>query len=168
MNNKNKELANVLLNHSVKLQKGENILIEMLGTDCFDLGIELIKQAKEIGANPIFNIIDYKVLREILINCNEGQIKKYAEIDLFRMKTSDAYIGIRSSSNKQLEGIPKKSMEIYNKTYTTPVHFEERVKRTKWCILRYPNEEMAQMAKMNLEKFTEVFYKVCTVYYDNC
>lgn len=166
MMKKNKELAKVLLNHSVKLQKWETLFVEMLGTDCSDLAIELIKQAKEIGANPIFNILDYKVLKEILMNCNEEQIKKYAEIDLYRMKMADAYIGIRSSSSKQLEGIPKESMEIYNKLYTTPVHFEERVKRTKWCILRYPNEEMAQMAKMNLEEFTEFFYKVCTVDYD--
>ena len=48
INNKNKELANILLEHSVKLHKGEKILIEMLGTDCSDLAIELINQSKKI------------------------------------------------------------------------------------------------------------------------
>ena len=159
------KLASVLLNHSVKLQKGERILIEMLGTDCTDLAIELIRQAKDIGAIPLFNIIDYKVLKEMLINCNEEQIKTYAKYDLIKMKEADAYIGIRSANPKDLDGIPKENMEIYNRLYQTPVHFEERVKNTKWCILRYPNESMAKMAKMSLEEFTEFFFKVCTINY---
>lgn len=166
MNKKIPMLARNLLNHSVRLQKGEKILIEMLGTDCSDLAIELIKQAKEIGAKPLFNIIDFKVLKELLLNCNEEQIKEYAKYDLIKMQNVDAYIGIRSSTPKELEGVSKECMELYNKYYQTPVHFEERVKNTKWCILRYPNETMAKMARMSLEEFTEFFYDVCTIDYD--
>ena len=165
MENMVSKLAVNLLNHSVKLQKGEKILIEMLGTDCRDLAVELIKQSKEIGAIPLFNIIDYKVLKEMLLNCNEEQIEAYKKIDLIRMQDVDCYIGIRSANPKDLDGISKESMEIYNKIYQTPVHLEERVKNTRWCILRYPNEAMAQMAKMSLEEFTEFFYNVCTIDY---
>lgn len=165
MENKVSKLATNLLNHSVKLQKGEKILIEMLGTDCRDLAVELIKQAKELGAIPLFNIIDYKVLKEMLLNCNEEQIEAYKKIDLIRMQDVDCYIGIRSANPKDLDGISKESMEIYNKIYQTPVHLEERVKNTRWCILRYPNESMSQMAKMSLEEFTEFFYNVCTIDY---
>ena len=53
------KLANNLLNYSVKLQKGENILIEILGEDGIPLGEELIKQAEQLGAKPFFNIINY-------------------------------------------------------------------------------------------------------------
>lgn len=166
MDKRIKKLASNLLNHSVKLQTGEKILIEMLGTECSDLAGELIKQAKEIGAIPVFNIIDYKVLKEILLNCNEIQIKEYAKYDLARMTEVDAYIGIRAANPKELDGIPKESMEIYNKYYQTPVHFEERVKHTKWCILRYPNDWLAKQAKMSLDEFTDFFYNVCTVDYD--
>lgn len=165
MENMVSKLATNLLNHSVQLQKGEKILIEMLGTDCIDLAIELIKQAKEIGAIPLFNIIDYKVLKEMLLNCNVEQMEEYRKYDLIRMQDVDCYIGIRSANPKDLDGISKESMEIYNKIYQTPVHLEERVKNTRWCILRYPNESMAQMARMSLEKFTEFFYNVCTIDY---
>ncbi len=162
---RNKKLAKILLEHSVKLQRGEKILIEMLGTDCSDLAIELIKQSKEIGAIPLFNIIDYKVLKELLLNCNKEQIIEYAKYDLIKMQNADAYIGIRSTNTKDLEGISTECMEIYNKYYQTPVHLEERVTNTKWCILRYPNEEMANMAKMDLDEFTTYFYNVCTLDY---
>ena len=163
---RNKDLAKLLLNHSVKLKNGEKILIEMLGTDCSDLAVELIKQSKEIGAIPLFNIIDYKVLKEMIINCSEEQIKNYAKYDLNKMKDVDCYIGIRSADSRELNNIPSESMALYNKFYQLPVHFNQRVKHTKWCILRYPNEEMAEKAKMNLNEFTDFFYNVCTIDYE--
>ena len=155
-----KKLAKNLLEHSVKLQKNETILIEMLGTECADLATEIIRQAKSIGAKTFFNIIDYKVLREILVTCSEEEIKQYTKYDLQKMKDADAYIGIRSADSKDLEGISKESMEIFNKYYQTPVHFEERVKNTKWCILRYPNEIMANKANMSLDEFKDFYYDI--------
>ncbi|MEE0866600.1 MAG: aminopeptidase [Clostridia bacterium] len=166
MENKIEKLSSNLINHSVRLKEGEKILIEMLGTDCSDLVCELVKQARRIGAIPIFNIIDYKVLKEIILNCNEESINEYAKYDLARMKDVDAYIGIRAANPKELDGIAKERMAIYNKYYQTPIHFEERVKHTKWCVLRYPNKWLAKQAKMNLEDFTEFFYNVCTIDYD--
>ena len=103
----------------------------------------------------------------MITNCTEQQIKLYAKHDLQRMKEMDAYIGIRATSNTaELNGIPKEKMEIYNKYYTVPVHFEERVKNTKWCILRYPNHSMAQMSKMNKEEFEDFYFNVCTLNYE--
>ena len=73
------------------------------------------------------------------------------------MKEMDAYIGIRATSNSsELNRISKNIMELYNKYYTVPVHFEERVKNTKWCILRYPNNSKAQMSKMNKDEFVHI------------
>lgn len=161
------KLARNLLNHSIKLQKGERLLIEIIGTEAVPLGKELIKQAESIGAFPFFNIIDYEIMREMLTNCTEEQIQIYAKHDLQRMKDMDAYIGIRDSTNTaELNGISKEKMELYNKYYTLPVHFEERVKHTKWCILRYPNASMAQMNNMNTESFEDFYFDVCTLDYD--
>ena len=161
------KLANNLLSHSINLQKGEKILIEIIGMDAIPLGKELIKQAEKIGAIPLFNIIDYEIMREMLVNGTEEQIKIYAKHDLQRMKDMDAYIGVRASTNTaELNGISKEKMELYNKYYTLPVHFEERVKNTKWCILRYPNASIAQMSNMNTEKFEDFYFNVCTLDYD--
>lgn len=161
------KLANNLLKHSINLQKNEKILIEIIGIDGIPLGKELIKQAEQIGAYPCFNIIDYKIMREMLLNSSKEQIKIYAQHDLQRMKDMDAYIGIRASNNTaELNGIAKDKMELYNKYYTLPVHFEERVKNTKWCILRYPNDSMAQMSNMSTEEFEDFYFRVCTLDYE--
>ncbi len=160
------KLANNLLTYSVNIQKGDNILIEILGEDGIPLAKELIKRAEELGAKPQFNIVNYEMLREMLKNANEEQIKLYGEIDAKRMRKMDAYIGIKATSNTaELNGISKEVMELYNKYYTVPVHFEERVKHTKWCILRYPNYSMAQMSKMNTEDFEDFYFNVCNLDY---
>ena len=161
------KLANNLLKHSINLHKGEKILIEIIGMDAIPLGKEIIKLSECIGAFPFFNIIDYEIMREILKNSTEEQIQVYAKHDLQRMKDMDAYIGIRASTNTaELNGISQEKIELYNKYYTLPVHIEERVKNTKWCILRYPNASMAQMSNMNTEEFEDFYFNVCTLDYD--
>ena len=161
------KLANNLLTYSVNIQKGDNILIEILGEDGIPLAKELIKRAEELGARPYFNIINYEVLRVMLENATEEQIKIYAKHDETRMKDMQAYIGIRAISNtSELNGISRDVMELYNTYYNTPVHFEERVKNTKWCILRYPNNTMAQMNNMNTDEFEDYFFKVCNIDYN--
>ena len=160
-------LANKLLTHSVNLQKGEKILIEVIGMDAVLLGKELIKQAENIGAYPFFNIIDYTIMREMLSNCSKEQMELYSRHDFNRMHDMDAYIGIRASNNSaELNGIPKEKIELYNKYYMLPVHLRERVKNTKWCILRYPNAAMAQMSNMNTEEFEDFYFNVCTLDYE--
>lgn len=161
------ELANRLLTYSVKIQKGENILIEIIGEEGVPLAKELIKEAEKLGARPYFNIINYEVLREFLKNADEEQIKMYAKHDKARMEDMDAYIGIRATENDaELSGISKEVMELYNKYYTVPVHFEQRVKHTKWCIFRYPNKSMAQKSKMSTEEFEDFFFRVCNLDYE--
>ena len=87
----------------------KKVLIEILGMDALPLGKELIKQAENMGALPFFNIIDYEVMREMLLNASEEQIKIYAKHDLQKMQDMDCYIGIRASKNaSELNGIPKR------------------------------------------------------------
>ena len=46
------KLANNLLNHSINLQKGEKILIEIIGMEAIPLGKELIKKLKILVLFP--------------------------------------------------------------------------------------------------------------------
>jgi len=78
----------------------------------------------------------------------------------------DAYIGIRGGLNiSEMSDVPKEKMQLYEKHVLKPVHFEERVKRTKWSILRYPTPSFAQQAGMSTESFENFFFDVCTADY---
>lgn len=159
------KLAENLLKYSVKIQKGENILIDVIGEDGVPLAKELMRKASLMGANPYFNLINYELQKVMLENLTEEQIKLYGKHELERMKDMDAYIGIRASANvAELVDIPGEKMNLYNKFYTLPVHFEERCSK-KWCILRYPNASMAQLSNMNTEKFEDFYFDVCNLDY---
>ena len=83
------------------------------------------------------------------------------------MKKMQAYIGISApTSDKALNGVSQEKLELYNKYYTALVHLEQRVKHTKWCILRYPNEYFAKKSNMTLNEFKDFYYNVCNVDYN--
>lgn len=120
------KLANNLLTYSVDIQKGDNILIEILGEDGIPLAKELIKKAEELGEKPYFNIIHYEVLRVMLQNATEEQIKLYGKHDELRMKDMQAYIGIRATSNNsELNGyITYNTETTYNGILFQNIKFE--------------------------------------------
>lgn len=160
------QLAKNLLEYSVSIQPGENLLLDILGEDGMELAKELARQARKKKVNVLFSVTNYEMLRILLQNLDEEQMKAYAKFELLRMKEMDAYIGIRANANTaELSGIEADKMELYHKYYTVPVHFEERVKHTKWCILRYPNASMAQISKKSTEEFEDFYFKVCNLDY---
>jgi aminopeptidase len=141
-------LAENIINYSVELKKGEKILIENIGNEGI-LTKELIKQAYKAGGVPFLTIKDNELLRVLLNECSEEQIKLTADIEVARMKEMDAYVGIRVVENaSELASVPPEKMKIYMEHYVKPLHIEQRVKHTKWCILGYPNHSMAQSANM--------------------
>ena len=155
------KLANNLLTYSVNIKKGENILIEVLGEDGILLAKELIKKAEELGANPFFNIIDYELLRVMLENATEDQIKLYAKHDEARMKDMDAYIGIRATSNTaELNGIPKEVIELYNSGERKLSVFKNKLHLTDSTIHKILDENGTSIRKAqtgnNREKNTDI------------
>ena len=52
-----------------------------------------------------------------------------------------------------------------NRLFFKPVHLEQRVKHTKWVVLRYPNDAMAQLAETSTETFADFFFEVCCADY---
>jgi aminopeptidase len=160
-----RELATKLVNYSVELKKGEKIFIEMHGKER-DLLKEIIKEVYKIGASPYVSLKDAEVTRELLLECSVEQLKDMAKFELERMKEMDAYIGIRAGDNaNELSDVPSEKLKIYSEEFGKIVHLNERVTNTKWCVLRYPNPSMAQLANMSTEKFEDFYFDVCNLDY---
>jgi aminopeptidase len=82
------------------------------------------------------------------------------------MDEMDAYIGIRGGENcNENADVPEENMKIESKYYSHPVHHEIRVKKTKWVVLRYPNQGMASQASMSTEAFEDFYFNVCNLDY---
>ncbi|RKD21591.1 Leucyl aminopeptidase (aminopeptidase T) [Caminicella sporogenes DSM 14501] len=160
------KLAENLINYSCELKKGERVLIESYGQATMPLVKALVKEAYKVGAVPFVELKDNSILRQILLEATEQQIKFMAEYELLRMKGMDAYIGIRGNDNvSEMGDVPSDKMAIYMEHFSKPVHSEERVNNTKWVVLRYPNNSMAQLANMSLEAFEDFYFNVCNLDY---
>jgi len=156
-------LANNLINYSVNLKKGENIFIDVFGCNNL-LARELVKKAYEVGGQPYVNVNDEKLDALIYKDINEKQLNLMNESKYAFMKKMDAYIAIRERNNIY-EGsiIPQKKGALISKMLKETV--DERVKNTKWCVMRYPNDSMAQLSGMPTDEFEDFYFNVCNLDY---
>lgn len=161
------KLARNLVHYSCKIQKGENVLIKVTGEgEERILVIELIKEIYKAQAFPFVWNYDPQIQRELLKSCDEKQIKTLAKIDLSLMKEMDAYIGITGgNNNSENSSVESEKLSNFEKYYVDPVHMKQRVKHTKWVVLRYPTSSMAQAASMTTEDFEDFYFKVCNLNY---
>ena len=159
------KLADVLVNYSVNVQKGEKVLIEARGIDT-ELVKALIEKVYAAGGYPFAELVDLSVERALLLGTDEAHCALRAKYDKFRMEDMDCYIGVRGGSNTfELSDVPPARMQAYDRLYSFPVHHETRVRKTKWVVLRYPNPAMAQNAGTSTEAFEKFYFDVCTLDY---
>ena len=159
-------LAHNLVNYSCRLKEKEKLLIEFKGDAPKPLVQALVREVYKAGGKPFVWQRNDTLMREVLKQADDEQLDLMKEADLMVMKAMDAYIGIRGSDNvSELGDLGADAVKRYADRYQTPVHSDERVNRTKWVILRYPNYAMAQLADMSLEGFEEFYFKVCNLDY---
>ena len=159
------KLAKGLINYSCALKKGEKVLIEAKGID-YMLVNALVREAYAVGAYPFVELYDNRVTRELLMGNTPELAKLKAKYDSVRMAEMDAYIGVRGGENcNELSDVPEQNMQAESEFYSHPVHHELRVKKTKWVVLRYPNQGMAQQAGMSTDAFEDFYFKVCNLDY---
>jgi aminopeptidase len=154
-------LAKILVHHSAQVKPGDKVLIE-----AFDIPTEftatLIKTIAEAGGIPLAQTHHEQVRRALQQHASEDQLKLMARVDLERMKNVQCYIGIRGSHNiSEMSDIPKQNVDLAEKLYLKPVHLEQRVKHTRWVVLRWPLPAMAQSAGMSTEAFEDFYFRVC-------
>lgn len=164
---RNDKLASIIVNHSLKLQKGEKILIQGNGLNSEPLIRSVVRAAKTAGALPVYKIENPSTLREWLKDADTAQMDLAAEADAAQMRLMDAYVGFTAPENAlELADIPGEIMSLYQEHYVDPVHMKIRLPKTRWVVLRYPTPAFAQSAGMSIEAFEDWYYRVCSVDYE--
>ena len=157
------KLAQLLVEYSTRLKRNETVLIEAFDVPD-EMTVALIRAARKAGAIPFTQIQHARVTRELALKASERQLNLTAIHELARMKRMDAYIGLRGSNNiTELADVPAEQMKLVAKKLR-PVQ-DQRVKKTKWVVLRWPTPSMAQLAGMSTEGFEDFYFDVCTLDY---
>jgi len=159
------KMASNLVNYSCEIKKKEKVLIECIGTSPFDLVKARVREVYKAKGTPFVIYGTNSITREILKKCTNEQLKLMADFEIYRMKEMQAYIGIRAHDNiNELSDVNPKNMKMYSSSYSWPVA-EYRIKNTKWVVLRWPNNSMAQLANTSLETFEDFYFNVCNLNY---
>jgi aminopeptidase len=163
---RNDRLADVLVDYSCAVKKGDLVYIAVKGNDALELGKALIRKVTEAGGVPFWYYNDDAMIRQFLLKNTEAQIRKFAAFHLSIAKKTDCYISIAGSNNAfDLTDIPVKKMQMFKQLYFTPVFSKQIIKKARWVALRFPNDSMAQLAQKPQEVFEKFYYEVCCINY---
>jgi aminopeptidase len=157
------KLARILVEYSINVRPKENVLIETFDVSD-DMTIALVRAVREAGGTPFAQIQRSRVSRALALGATEPQLSLAANHELNRMKRMNGYIAIRGSDNiTELSDVPVGQLKLLAKKMR-PVQ-DQRVKKTKWVVLRWPSPSMAQLAGMSTEAFEDFYFEVCTLDY---
>src|SRR5256886_12480668 len=157
------KLAKLLVEYSTRLRRNENVLIEAFDVPD-EMTIALIRAARKAGAVPFVQVQRGRIGRELAMEASDRQLTLAANHELTRMKKMQAYIALRGSNNiTELSDVPVAKMQLVAKKMR-PVQ-DQRVKKTKWVVLRWPTPSMAQLAGMSTQAFEDFYFEVCTLDY---
>ena len=158
-----KKLARLLVEYSTELKKNDRVLLDMIDVPD-EFSIELMRAARAAGALPVIEVRHTRINRELLRHTDVQHAGLVRDLELFRMKKMQAYIAIRGSDNaSENADVPGDRMALYSRIIR-PV-LNQRVNKTRWCVLRWPTPAMAQSASMSTEAFENLFFDVCTMDY---
>jgi aminopeptidase len=157
------KLAKLLVEYSIRLKRNETVLIEAFDIPD-EMTIALVRAARQAGGVPFAQTYHARVNRALALEASDRQLNLMASHELARMKKMDAYIAVRGSNNvTELSDVPPETMKLIARKMR-PVQ-DQRVKRTKWVVLRWPTPSMAQLAGMSTEAFEDFYFEVCTLDY---
>jgi len=156
-------LAKNLVSFSTSLKPGEKVLLDMFDVPD-EMTVALIRAVRGAGAVPFVQMHHGRVSREMALGAAPGGWDVSAALQLAQMKKMQAYIAFRGGANAtENADVPPEKMKLLSKKMK-PV-LDWRVKKTKWCVLRWPSASMAQLAGMSTEAFEDFYFRVCTLDY---
>ena len=151
------------MEYSTALKRDENVLIEAFDVPD-EIVIALIRAARRVQAVPFVQVQRTTIGRELAREASDRQLNLLAAHELARMKKMDAYIALRGSNNiMENSDVPPDRMQLVAKKMRAVQ--DQRVKKTKWVVLRWPTPSMAQLAGMSTEAFEDFYFQVCTLDY---
>jgi aminopeptidase len=126
--------------------------------------IALIRAVRKAGGVPFAQTYYTRVNRALALEASDRQLNLMASHELTRMKKMNAYIAVRGSNNiTELSDVPPEKMKLIGRKMRRVQ--DQRVKKTKWVVLRWPTPSMAQLAGMSTEAFEDFYFDVCTLDY---
>lgn len=157
------KLADILVNYSTKVKKGDSVIIDFSGIRPLPLVEAIYKKCLKNGATYVEYNYSCDDLTRIFYELAKGkQLTYFPKHRLEAMKRATVYMGISAAENTQQYAHTSLSSMVKRQKILRPI-INRRVDHTRWVITRYPTVGIAQDAKMSLEEFEDFYFKACNI-----
>ena len=164
MSEKLKELASLIVNYSIRVEKDERVLITTQSLETREFVSYLIEEIYKNGGVPCLKINDPILGARLAEKNNEGRIELLKKIQENEVELFYSFINIRYATNdyenKNVSGEMSKKL-----SQALLPSSDVRVNQRKWVLLNYPSLLDSYKAKMTSTEFMEFALRVMTVNY---
>ncbi len=157
-----KKFAKILVDYSVFVKKGENIIISG-GVTEQELLKEIYKLVLKKGAYPSLNVGLEGLSFFYYKNATDEQLKRFPAARWFEVQHAQKYIGIGAPVNtRELTGVDPKRITIRNKVTNKITDYVVNAKPKIYRVTTdFPTNALAQDAEMSLDEYEDFFYNAC-------
>jgi aminopeptidase len=154
------ELADILVNYSTQVQSGEKVMISMREIHTLPLVKAVYASCIKNGAYPQVQFLSDHLDHILMRDGNIQQINRVPDIELYGMEWADVYFGLRGAHNLyEFSDVKPDILANFRKVMGTVS--SHRWEKTRWVILRVPNEDFAQQAETDVDTITDMFFDAC-------
>src|SRR5690606_18143835 len=130
------KLAHLLVDYSTRITPGDVVLLDMIDVPD-EFTVELMRAVRKAGGIPLVEVRHTRISREIMRCTDEKHARLIKDLEMHRMKRVQSYIAVRGSMNaNEASDVPAAKLQLYSKTLRPVI--DHRVKKTRWCVLRWP------------------------------
>lgn len=157
-----KQVGELLVNYSAEVKPGDRVMIAMSELESFPLLQAVYEATIKAGGFPQVQFLSETLRHSVLKYGNEAQIRWVPEIEAYGMEWADVYFGLRGAHNlNELWDIPAGRLAA-NQAAMGKVS-TLRWEKTRWCLVRVPNADLAQQAESDPATITEMFFNACLI-----
>ena len=157
-----KQLGDILVNYSTKVKPGEKVMIAMIEPETWPLAHAVYEAVIKAGGYPQIQMKSETLRRTVLEHGSGKQIEWVPEIEMYGMDWANVYIGLRGAHNLyELQDIPASKLAANQNAMG--IVSTARWQKTRWCLIRVPNESFAQQAQTSHESLLNMFFDSCFI-----
>ncbi|KAB0669553.1 aminopeptidase [Oryzomonas sagensis] len=157
------QFAEILVDYSTRVKKGDVVLINAAGLEALPLVKELHALCLKRGAAYVEYAFSVPEIDRNFYNlANKQQLEHFPQHKLDFFKTLTVYIGIAAGDNSMVMANARQQAMVAYQKLTRPL-VDQRVKHTRWVVTRYPTHAAAQEAKMSLDEYEDYLFSACCI-----
>ena len=161
-----RKLAELLVNYSVSLKKGEKIILRVYNENSVPLTKAIIDEVYRIGAIPYVEMMDERLDRALYLGATAERYQLMLSWDILKYGSMNAIIKLIGKDNdSELSDVPAEKINLESKYWWGTIRTKSFCPNLNGAISARPSAGMAQAAGMSTEAFTDFYFRVCTMDY---